>query len=1013
MFIRRPSVEPAPEHIHLMPELPLAVRLPDGKEYSVGGDLWVLPEGGGLSSTVKIRWTSLISEVASDDSTPVLSERAVGLAKLYILEKLCSPGGAFKPQSADTILHSLLHFTRWLAAHPCWLPRGRSFDWSDLTAEMFDAWLTDEYRTKRKGRSATRVRRFYVWGADPDSGHPDFSADLALELSSLRIKGPTKGALVESRDSKQGAFSREELELIFKACARGAGTDRDRAIVLTLLETAIRPKQMALLTNRDLEIDSVPRQGRFGEGSNASTCRLRVRRLKRQGDTVLYHSLPISKGCVQLLLSTRRQGSGPDDRLFWWLWSDYQKYIDVRLKTFAKDANIRTPRLPVQQPEPGGPFHKILNISARRFRSGVATDRIDRGESPENVSEMLGHGDTDTLRSYVETSPRIADDFRRATDYAIKPLIDLMEGRCPPPSHELLLNDVQVLSSSSSLNIDTDIFVGGAADCYYNRFQGGNVYAGASIRRTASSQKSDTKIKELIIRARRKFPQIYPGQDFSAQVWDVAHLKARPNGHGVTHLPFTTRASTASNRNHHSSRVEDALPSCFADVIKSWVVIDSNVSLSTHDVRLYSGRYLWEFLLSRYGASIDVSIWGELSEDVILAFEQYLKTCKSKRGAPLGPNTIDLILRSIQRLTDFLASLGICRRIDYVPQTRPERRANAPLLEREREAEKILPRPGVLETLSIIYYRLTTAPAGEVNDWILILISAIVILMLTGLRIGELVTLPFDCEVTDRCPGGEGDEREEWRYGIRYWVEKTGGKRLCIKWISPTAESVVRASVARIKSLTAAARARARVLEADPTRVILPADIAGQTVIPRSELLALLGCKKDSHNCTLIPKHERGGECYSYVVDVEAYLLSKRVPQLYTVRHDDGTYQILSESLFIIFAKQTRYLQTSPCTLLVEPVSAQTILHRLSSPTNLFRRYGYEEWQKNLSVTPHSFRHWLINVAYKGGMETHKLLLYFAKRYAPSLADYLHFSTDEEVPYAPEDLDAEQFYVPV
>jgi hypothetical protein len=181
---------------------------------------------------------------------------------------------------------------------------------------------------------------------------------------------------------------------------------------------------------------------------------------------------------------------------------------------------------------------------------------------------------------------------------------------------------------------------------------------------------------------------------------------------------------------------------------------------------------------------------------------------------------------------------------------------------------------------------------------------------------------------------------------------------------------------------------------------------------------ALLGRKWNTTIKTdpqkLLPQHGGRHNIYFYVADLEAYLLSRRVPHLYTVRHDDGTFQMLSESLFVIFANQPRCARTNPCRLLVEPMKASTFnLYLGNTPYSLFNTCTDIEWQKQLSTNPHSFRHWLIHMAYTGGMKMHLVLRYFAKQRAGSAADYLHFSTDESDAYVPEELNAEAFYVPL
>lgn len=996
-------------------EQPAFITLQDGKEYNIEGDVWVVPEGGGLMTPVKFDWTRIANIVVTGTSRPVMSERAVALVKYYVSERLDTGRDSLKPKSAKDYYHAMLAFAHHLSAHPTWRPTGRSFDWSDMTADMFDAWLTLEYRKRRKGDLARLVRRFYLWGADPDVGLPDFSPNLASELSAIHIKGHAEGELVESRDIKRGPFNREELELIFNACETGAGNDQDRAIAWTLLETAMRPRQLFNLTNQDLEVvKGVSEGGEAGRALTVVNYRLRVRKIKQRHNVIKYHFLPLSAECGRLLNDLRKPGSNAADPLLWWITSGYLRSIKRRLNAFAEDADLRSPRLPIKHPEEGGPTHERLYLMPRRFRYAVATDRIAHGDSPENVADMLGHKGTTRVDVYVETSPRIADYFQRATDYAIRPLVELMEGRADPSKSNFLANIVPPGSPRLRLYSDAPVFMRDTPGHDYSKDQRFNMRAAMPGRPASKPNKSEARIKELVARARRKFPLIYPGQDFDAQLWKVVHLRERQNVNQLVSFGFTTRASTVSRR--LSTHPEDALPPYFAEVVKSWMVISNEVTVATNEGRLYAARHFWHYLATRPGGDTASFRWGDLCESDMLAFEQFLMSGGSNRKKPLGPSSILQIIKQMQWLIDFLASHGICRRIDYVPQTQLPRLAATRQLEEKRLAADLkLPTAGVLETLAGIYHRLTTASEGEVREWDLIFISAVAILMLTGLRIGELVTLPYDCEVEEKRPKEAPDEPDAFWYGIRYWPEKQRRKAMRIKWISPTAEPVVRAAIARIKRLTAAARERAKLLEVDPTKVPLPPEIASRTIIKGPELPRLVGQKTRHRSYDplgLLPRHSGGRANYYHVKDLEAYLLSMRVPNLYTIRHDDGTVQMLSESLFVIFGRQAKYQSTPPCFLLAEPVRVRTFSLYLSWRAFIFKDYGDEQWQRELSANPHCFRHWLMHIAYEGGMDIHHILRYFTKRYVSSAVDYLHFSSNETDAYAPAELRAERYYVP-
>jgi integrase len=999
-----------------LPELPAFITLEDGKQYDIAGDVWRFPAGGGINLTVTFNWARLADLVVAGTSTPVMSERAVTLVKHYVAERLDAGRDSIKPLSAWEYLWAMVAFARYLTAHPTWILAGRSFDWGDMTADMFDAWLTLEYQSKQKGKLAALVRRFYLWGADVNRRFPDFSPDIASGLSTIHIKGNSEGELVESRDAKRGPFTREELEMIHDACETGAGKDQDRAIVWTFLETAMRPMQLFKLTNQDLEVvDGVSGENDADGAPTEVSYRLRVFKIKQRRNVIKYHYLPLSNGCGKLLYELRKPGSDADEPLLWWIASAYFKSIRRRLRAFAEDADLRSPRLPIEHPKDGGPTHERLPLTPRRFRYAVATDRISYGDTPDDVADMLGHKGKKHVDVYVETSPRIADYFQQATDYAIRPLVAMMEGRVESSENNLLAHIVPPVAPKLRIYSDAPAFMRDSGSPNRNNINRRDTPPDMPICAKLKPGKAEVRIKELVTRARRKFPLIYPGQDFDAQLWNVVHLRERQNSIHFVRLGFTTLTSNVSNK--LSARPEDALPPYFAEVVKSWMVISSDVTLVTNAARLYAARYFWNFLSVQKGADAASFKWGDLCESDMLAFEQFLLSGAASREKTLGTGSVLLIIKKAQRLIDFLACHGICRSIDYIPQTQSPRLVCTRQLEgKSLAAELKLPAPGVLDALAGIYHRLIAAPEGEVRDWVIIFISGVAILMLTGLRIGELVTLPYDCEVEEKRPKANPGEPDSYWYGIRYWVEKRGRKTPRIKWVSPTAEPVVRASIARIKRLTAAARERARVLESDPAKMPLPPEIASQGTLIRPELLAIIGQKKDCRvrddPQRLLHQHGRGCESYYYVKDLEAYLLSKRVAELYTIRHDDGTEQKLSESLFVIFAKQARNEHATPCPLLVEPVKSGTFSMYLSSKAIIFRDYGNDEWQKELTANTHCFRHWLMHVAYEGGMEIHLILRYFAKLYVSSLVDYLHFSSNETDAYAPEELRDERFYVP-
>lgn len=986
-----------------LPELPDEIILRDGQVVDVSGYVWRMNLSADLPTPITLYWNQLL-DLTTHTSLPVMSERAVRLIMLFAAEKLSKAKSkiSIKPSSANNYRRAGIHLTGWLAAHPEWLPSGRGFEWSDMTEDLFDAWLTYEYGTNRKGRYAILVRNFYRWG---EKKHfPDFSASVASALDAATLKDAPIGEVVRSHDPRRGAFSSEEMDLILAACKSGQGTEHDRAITWTLLYTAIRPEQMFRLKNEDLINEE--------RGVNDSDVKhkywLRVEIIKqRPKSQPQFRDLPLSEDCFRLLWNLRKT-EDPGGQLFWWILDGFRQHIHRRLKAFIKAADIRSPRLPVENPSPGETSYELLPTNPRRFRYGMATERLALGETVENLSLSLCHTNTNAVRIYANTSPRIADDFQQATDYVILPLIRRMDGRFNNSGGEMPPHSKgRGVASPSGKGAP---FLGGETGLQF-----GWRRAAERTVLPVNADKEAARIAEMVAAARRRFVRLYPGQRFEAQMWDVRHRAERPNATSVKRLGFTTLESTRHKISRHR---RDALPAFYANVIKSWIVLDGHNSASGDAQRLNTARHFWNFISERIDAG-EFFRWSSLTEDDFLAFEYHLRAYRpAPRGESLGADTIFKIIGRALRLTYFLAGRGICREIDYVQQITSKRAISTQLLVgKERAAEQKLPVPGVPEALADIYYRLTTAPAGEVSDYTLILISAVAILMFTGMRLGELLTLPYDCEVEEHITGLEPGEAGARYYGLLYWVEKTRKKTLRVKWISPTAEPVVREAVRRIKKLTTDARRRAKILEDNPDEVPLPADIVNLSSISRKQLISLLGYKDGSHlsltSRGYLPGYKVNGKMYYRVEDVKAFLLSKRVRELYTYRCD-GTVQMLSESLFVVFANESNFRRTNICDLLVEPLKEKPIRSFLSPAVGsnglvratVFSEFGLTGDSRALATNPHAFRHWLIHTVYQGGMPEHLVLRYFEKQFGSDIDDYIHYAPEETGPYVPDELRA-------
>jgi len=994
---------------HDTPELPETVIMRDGQVVRIEGNKWCMRHSAALSQSEVINWTLLTELCVSGTERMLMSASAVRYAQLYITYKLLT----VTVKSAKVFMIAILEFARWLAKNPQWLAEDREFEWGDLTEDMFDAWRSVEVASAMREIRPGHVRNFYRWGADPDAPHRGFSPELSRSLDNYKFRRPAKGELVASRDARRGPFTRVELDMIRAACLDGKGTDQDRGITFTFLDSVVRPEQLALLRNCDLltdynlavdtagpEADSLP--------SLPLTYALNVRVIKGRTAREEYRVIPISNECGRLLLSLRQPGSAPEAPLFPWIVNSFVSNTERSLERFFEAADLRSPRLPIKDAYDGEPQFERMPVNPRRFRYGMATDRLAAGDTPENIADTLTHRGLHEVNTYADTSPLIADEFREATDYKLAPLVRVMLGLLPGQEFFEKGNDLSLrdIVAEAFPNIDPSVMQGIRTRGFVEGVGSDRIYNETTeqISGFSTLSGSEERIAMLVASARRKFPRLYPDQQFDDAVWHVDHIKERINGTGSVKLEFIALRRPPDDYSELPPK-PTVIPPYFVNVVKSWLVQRSDVTSSYNADRLCAARHFWGFLYGEQPGRVWTFRWGTLTEYDLLAFENFLTRCPGAKGKMLAKSSIVSVMKDMMSLINFLSSRSICRQIDYTIHTRSPRIASLrQIAHRLTAAEEKLPRPEVLLTVARCCYRITSAAAaGAFADWVLLLTYVVTVLMLTGLRLGELVTLPEDCEVEEYIGDGEcgSSGSETRRYGLRYWVEKRRDKTLRIKWISPTAEPVVREAIRHIKRLTAGARERAKALEANPTSVPLPPHLASRSGLTEAEVVELLGVNIHGGLRRQAPnglKTTTGRGRVRAIYDrreVETLLLSRRVKHLYTMRFNDGSFQMLSKSLFVVFHNESRFKTTGRCELLVEPVTYNHVAKFLRSTpcteqTKLFLLGGATAEEREMSIRPHGFRHWLHHIAYKGGMPLHLITRYFGRKDDCDTLDYLH-----------------------
>jgi hypothetical protein len=467
------------------------------------------------------------------------------------------------------------------------------------------------------------------------------------------------------------------------------------------------------------------------------------------------------------------------------------------------------------------------------------------------------------------------------------------------------------------------------------------------------------------------------GQDFDAASWEVSSLAQHHTNKRRLYLRFV-RYDTLDER----------LPPLYADVIKCWLLLTRTSSAQNLSTNLLVARVLWEAICQRRlpGGSFR---WETLSTADLEAAESLMRSrwklsTTHKAATRLG------------RLASFLAAHGICPSMKYRPSTPRQRDFNNHTLAGQDARRAKLPSQRALEGLADLYHDGLTEPPDRLR------IAAVALLVVTGMRVGELLTLPLECEVEECQDGVE-------RYGLRYHREKSGQgpERVAVRWLSAAQAQLARSAIQEIRVLTAQARDRARILEAHPNRVPIPGHELDDW-LPRSEAARAMGLEPRTSSppdLRQIPHRVEGKRNLYLAQELENHLLRWRIDPLWTLRTGPNSVQLLSETLLL--APRNFFHTRKPILrLLVEPLVirhlSDFLTGRNGSLSVFQRRDICEPDGTPCQMTTHQFRHWLNDLADKGGMPVEMLSRWMGRKDARDTQDYRHATVDERLQWLKE-----------
>ena len=484
---------------------------------------------------------------------------------------------------------------------------------------------------------------------------------------------------------------------------------------------------------------------------------------------------------------------------------------------------------------------------------------------------------------------------------------------------------------------------------------------------------------------RALFKTVFPSAafPFEAPSWDIRHLRTSQHKKTNSRIYFTLHGSS-----------EEALPPRFSNVVKAYILLNRSAA-ATMSLRADIARLLWEAVRSRF-SDADAFDWDQLAEDDLLRTEQVMLIHWS-------PSTTYKRCTQLQYMMRALAAVrggGIVRPMEVpfaTPRTDDSERYT---LDGQMERMKRMPPDEAIRAVADIYARYAKEPPDR------LIACTLAVMMATGLRIGETLTLPLDYI----CSEGAGEKK---RWGMRYHKEKSRGgqKQLAVRWMTPKQAELAITAIKEARTITGPARAQAAVLETTPDRVRLPGHRWNE-MLQVEEVADLLGMTIESVNRISVSKLPRktakhGGlkDCEYRASDVAAFLYSRRVPDLWMIDRRDGTKQKLSESLFVVF-RNFGHKQRQASRFLVAPLTEQTVNDFLGGRTergkkivrSAFERFDLADIAGNFfKMHTHQFRHWVTTKAAIAGVPDEVIARWQGREHIGDLEAYKHLTPGERV----------------
>lgn len=516
----------------------------------------------------------------------------------------------------------------------------------------------------------------------------------------------------------------------------------------------------------------------------------------------------------------------------------------------------------------------------------------------------------------------------------------------------------------------------------------------------------------LVAKAREVFslrypPDRFPHLSFDLDEWDLRPINCTAEEKKIRKVRFTVRGQR--------KRGAQPLPRAFVEVVKAWLVL-ANHGGATASRYANACRYLWEAVEARLdGIPFEMVDWSRIDTEDLYAAERIAgRSVMGGKGHTKGN-----VAHILKHFAKWLDDNEICPGLEWMPITKKKNIVQHATREGRKKRLDRLPTNRAIEALAMIY-RVDPLPTAyheaARSPALRLVICAVGLLMVTGLRVNELVTLPEDCLKSSKYRGKD-------RWYIRYWNEKTRRRaaRWGRRWLSPLGAELAQGLVAEIRALTKTVRRQARALEKSlpEGRVHLPAEFRLADEVTIADLARLHGVTVSGMRALIDGDQKRGGTRFWFYnhpgkgrraimrrADVERHLIEEcaNLP-LVVVKPGNGQEpQTLGQTLLIFSRGRLMGYRSGASPIFVDLLQ-DSDLHKWLGATctsrngdlapSLFSRCGLREPDgANIKMRPHQARHWLNTVANKAGMTALQITLWMQRADAAHTLYYLHDEAD-------------------